>query len=250
MIVIPWAQTSKSRKKSPLLRVITQNDHAHLSAKILGLWRTNGLPDHPRRQNLLRAAREHDNGWREADSAPSLRPGDSRPMDFLSASLEHRIEIWHRGVRRFVDDDPELTLLIIQHALQLHSRFFSAVGWNQAVKTWVDLRSELLNSSPTFEEELAADYRWLHLVDILSLALCSRWHRKFTLGPWRLFVDGDLLEIEPFPLAGATTFSVPCRLIADRSYSSATELATELALARWQDHRVKICPAERPLGPL
>lgn len=42
----------------------TQTDHAFFSGEVLSLWREDGLPQHPRRGDLLFAAREHDNGWR------------------------------------------------------------------------------------------------------------------------------------------------------------------------------------------
>ena len=31
------------------LQVVTQNDHAHFAGELLALWRTDGMPDHPRR---------------------------------------------------------------------------------------------------------------------------------------------------------------------------------------------------------
>ena len=224
------------------LRVITQNDHAHLAARILGLWTTHGLPEHPRRQQLLSAAREHDNGWQEADSAPSRREADGRPVDFLTISTEQRLEIWHRGARRHAEDDPEVALLIVQHALRLHSRHFVDEEWQPALRAWADLRSELLERTSRPAEELAADDRWIDLADALSLALCSGWYRTLELGPWRVHCAGNVLEIEPFPLAGATTLTVPGRTIPDRRFESATELAVALASAHWEQHSVQLRP--------
>src|SRR3954465_10111384 len=61
MIVVP-AESS--------FLLVTQPDHAHLAGEILSLWRAGGLPDNPRRDDLLFAAREHDNGWPAAAPAP------------------------------------------------------------------------------------------------------------------------------------------------------------------------------------
>lgn len=235
----PDAETGSS------LRVITQNDHAHLAARILGLWTTHGLPEHPRRQRLLTAAREHDNGWQEADSAPFHRESDGRPVDFLTISTDQRIEIWHRGALRHAEEAPEVAVLIVQHALQLHSRHFVDEEWQPALRAWADLRTELLEKAPVSREELAADYRWIDLVDALSLALCSGWHRTLELGPWKVHCAGDVLEVDPFPLAGATTLTVPCRTIPNRRFENATELAVALAVARWEDHPVRLRPTSR-----
>src|SRR6187401_2294836 len=79
--------------------VITQPDHARFSAELLSLWRA--LADHPRREELLFAVREHDNGWRETDAAPHWDAEQGRPHDFLSLPRTERIELWQRGTARF-----------------------------------------------------------------------------------------------------------------------------------------------------
>ena len=44
------------------LRLVTQPDHAAFAADLLSLFRLPDLVDHPRRADLLRAVRLHDNG--------------------------------------------------------------------------------------------------------------------------------------------------------------------------------------------
>ena len=63
-------------------RLVTQADHARLAGDILRLVRLPELVEHPRRELLLRAVREHDNGWWEADSAPRLAASGSTALDF------------------------------------------------------------------------------------------------------------------------------------------------------------------------
>ncbi|HEX2162583.1 MAG TPA: DUF3891 family protein, partial [Thermoanaerobaculia bacterium] len=65
-------------------RVVTQPDHARFAGELVALWRAHGVPEHPRRDDLLFAVREHDNGWREEDAAPSWNAAAGRPHDFLS----------------------------------------------------------------------------------------------------------------------------------------------------------------------
>src|SRR3954471_10118548 len=114
MIVHPEAET---------LLLFTQPDHAHFSGELLTLWRSDGLPDHPRRAEILFAGREHDNGWREADAAPRWNaeaPGGGLPHDFISMPRPERIEIWERGTARFAGSHPYAAQLITRHALTLH----------------------------------------------------------------------------------------------------------------------------------
>ena len=56
------------------------------------------------------------------------------------------------------------------------------------------------------------------------------------------------LEIEPFPLAGATTFEIPVRRVADRPYLGEADLAGTLGAARWSRLAVRCRPAP-PAGP-
>ena len=66
----------------PGSRLVTQSDHARLAADLLRLFRVPELVEHPRRELLLRAVAEHDNGWWEADAAPRLDAKRVSALDF------------------------------------------------------------------------------------------------------------------------------------------------------------------------
>ena len=229
------------------LRVVTQNDHAHLAAAILALWHADGLPQHPRRRELLFAAREHDNGWRETDSAPFCDTETGRPHDFLSLPHDERRRIWHRGPARYVEREPWAAVLITRHAQHLHRTYQGDESWRTLFAEWderVDKLCEELSYGP---DEVEADYRWIDLSDTLSLAVCAGWGvvtpmslecRGYRVEPLAGVdkineISVNEIRVEPFPLAGATTFEVACRTIPDRRYRSAVDLGTELASARW-----------------
>ena len=220
------------------LRAITQNDHAHFSAELISLWRHPILVDHPRRSEILFAIREHDNGWREADSAPSCDP-EGRPHDFLSLPETRRQELWQRGVRRFLTEHPWSSALILEHARHLHRHREDAV-YSEILLEWQEMQAALLEDVGLGEEQMRTDYAWLELGDALSLALSSRWHRRIELHGFVADVEGDLLRLDPFPLAGATTFRIPCRWIPDRPYQGDADLAVELAMARWEEATVRV----------
>lgn len=244
MIVVP---------EEDRLLVFTQHDHARLAGEVLALWRSGALPEHPRREELLFAVREHDNGWREADSAPRADPATGRPHDFTTLPREPRIELWLRGAARYAGRRPWAALLITRHALGLHRDHRGEEPWDEELFAPLDeLYGALLEGAGAGEEELEADYRYLDLADALSLAACSRWrepterrgHRFRWLADGRE-VTGEL-ELDPFPLAGATTFRVPCRRLPDRRYRGDADLGGELALARWEEVRIRLIPAASP----
>ena len=230
------------------LLLVTQPDHARFAAQLLSLFRLPELREHPRRQRLLAAVREHDNGWREADAAPRLDPA-GRPFDFRSLPGEHRREIWRRGVERFAQEEPYAALLMARHSWELHHDR-RGTAWKEFLAQLAERRQELLEAAPVDAGEVEADYRWLELADALSLAACCRSRAPLTLAGFDArFVDGDL-EIEPFPLAGATTFQVPARRVANRAYAGEADLAGTLGAARWIRFEVRCRPRRRPLeGP-
>ncbi len=235
------------------LMIVTQNDHAHFASELLSVWRKNGLAEHPRRRELLFAAREHDNGWREIDSAPTYRPKDRRPHDFMSVHRELRWEIWQRGTARFADTEPYATLLIIRHAIHLHRTHESDPDWQEIFTEWQEQEKSLLETTGIDGTTLDADYPWIDLADRLSLAVCNRWTDAFEangiravlrIDPNRDTLADTTLILDPFPLAGATTLRLACRRIPDRPYSGDTDLGTELAIARWQHSAVRVAPPD------
>ncbi len=255
-----------------MLRVITQNDHAHLAAEMLTLWRADQLPANPRRRDLLLAAREHDNGWRETDAAPRFDAATGRPHDFISLPQAERRELWQRGTERFVDAEPYASLLILQHARNLHHSLSEQQGWRPLFARWQELEIQLLDRTGASRERLAGDYRWIELSDLFSLSLCRsrcsslcgsrRGSRRGSRSEsaaaepghriteplaghgYRGHLLGNTLHLDPLPLAGATTFSVPSRLIADRPYRSNIDVAMELATARWGQTSLRLAPCD------
>jgi hypothetical protein len=237
------------------LLLVTQNDHARLAAEIVELWRADGLPGHPRRADLLFAVREHDNGWRETDSAPHCDVERGRPHDFLTLPREERIELWERGVSRYAGERPYAALLITHHARQLHQGRRGQEEWKSFLERLDERERELLEAAGASEEEVGADYCWLDVADQLSLVACNRWREPFERRGIRGRLEGDtaldildvldvpdVLRLDPFPLAGATTFRIPCRAIPDRRYRGDADLGGEMAAARWTERALKVAP--------
>ncbi len=230
----------------PGWQMITQNDHAHFAAGLLGMWFRDGLPDHPYRESLLFAARQHDNGWLEADSAPFC-DDTGRPHDFMSIPRPTRQEIWQRCTSRYSDRDPYGNLLIVQHALHLHRSHLEDPDWQELIDPWIQRKNELMEVTEIEETALQDDYRWIDLTDFLSLVACNLWRDPIERHGYRARLSGPqsrvfMLQLDPFPLAGATTFRIPCRHIPQRTYTGTVDLATTLATATWQEMLVQVAP--------
>jgi hypothetical protein len=222
------------------LRLVTQPDHAAFAADLLSLFRLPELVGHPRRAELLRAVRLHDNGWRELDAAPPVDPASGLPHTFLDLPRPLRLEVWERGAARYVDSDPYTALLATEHALTLFANRADEDGWRELLSRLAETRAALLGRCGLDQDELAADYRFLDLADRLSLVVCNHWSNPFTHQGLTGRLGEEGLELSPFPLAGATTFQVACRWIEPRRFGGDGDLAVTVAAARWGSFPVRV----------
>lgn len=219
----------------------TQTDHASFSGELLSLWRRDDLPSHPRREELLFAVREHDNGWWEADSAPRVSALTSEPYDFLTMPDYLRREIWHRGIVRHRQEHPYASRLIAEHARRLHEHRRQEEDYASFLEKIEQISRELEEEvEGVSAQEIQSDYRFLELTDLLSLAVCNEWMETLDFHGYRFQCEGDTLRITPFPLAGTTTFAVRCRAIPDRPFTGDADLGAELAAARWRRREIRV----------
>src|SRR4029453_3122394 len=227
------------RREAGLL-LVTQPDHAHFAAQLLALRRQEGRADQGGREDILFAVREHDNGWREADAAPRVDPASKRPLDFRDCPMALRQEVWLRAVNRYAENRPYASLLIAEHAIAIH-RDRSGPEWEDFLARLRALQKRIAESAGCQPGALAADYRFLAWADAAALAALGVWPRfEQPLGRGEERA-GDL-HLDPFPLAGATHFEIACRVVPDRDYSDAGDLAGVLAESRWRTVRVGVAP--------
>jgi len=223
------------------LRLITQGDHAHFSAELLSLWKGQNLPDHPWRTEILRATRSHDNGWRELDAAPPLDPGTGHPWDFVDLPGHLRAELWQHGVERMAGE-PVVAALVAMHALAIHSSGSPGVEI-QELRAWLEEHiAELLEDANISRHDLEQSYIFLDWADAASLASCGVWDGRFGKAGLRGRFSAGVLELDPFPLVGATTFHIAYREIPARRYGGEADLGGELGAAKWRQMPVKVAP--------
>lgn len=229
--------------EGPEWLLVTQPDHARFAADLLALWRRDGLPEHPRRDELLLAIREHDNGWREADAAPRVDAATGRPHDLMTLPDGLRREIWDRGSRRLSAERPYAAWLVTRHVAGLARGRAGTPEWDAFLAEIDERLADLAERTGLPAAELEQDYRFLDLGDQLSLAVCNRWPEAVTrVGVTGRYEDGTL-RLEPFPLAGVTGFDLDFRRIPARRYRGDADLAGELAAAAWQRQRIRVTPA-------
>ncbi len=216
-----------------LLTLITQPDHAALSAELMAAWATDGLPARSSRATILLATREHDNGWKEVDDRPGV-DGNGRPFEFTNAPIAVRQPIWPRGIARLASRSPLAAALVAEHALTVYGRYRGDPLWSRFFAEIAVLRDTLLHQIGALDgaerQAFESDYRFVFLGDLLSLVFCNRWRGTFDARGYRFWLDGDALRIWPDPFGGKPIpFGVPARRIANRRYESDEDLRETLA---------------------
>lgn len=220
------------------LLLITQPDHARLAAAIVSAWDEDLLPPGLPRAVLLFAIEQHDNGWREIDTAPRLDAETGRPYDFTTAPADVKQGIWPRGVARLAPDSPLAAALVAEHALRLHAHRRDDPAWQDFFPALEALRTRLLRDCDA-ETGAARDafdrgYEMLRLGDLVSLVFCNRWSGPIAAGGYRITMDGsDRLLVSPDPFrAVCLHFEVTARAVPDRAYGSDGDLRSAFEAAR------------------
>ena len=194
------------------VELITQPDHAQLARTIMDYCVP--LRARPRRGAILHAIAEHDNGWAEEDAAPTVDPATGNVADFITVPLSVRHAVWPRGIARLADD-PWAAALVAQHALTVYDRFRGDSAWRSGV------RSRRIHPAWI----VAADYPFLRLGDLISLAFCTGSTDVQTFGGWTVQLSGARVAVTPDPFGGATIpVAISARTIHPHSFGSDAEL--------------------------
>lgn len=211
------------------LLLITQPDHAHLAGRIME--RCAGLREHPRRALVLRAVAEHDAGWALPDASPILLAGSGEVADFIRAPAAIRQGVWPRAIA-LLDAEPWTAALVAEHALTVYGRFRGDEAWKAFFEELTLLRDPLIERSGLSHRELAEDYPYVRLGDLISLTFCTRSSELSQFGEWRVARDGDRVSVTPGLFDGQEIpFEIEARRLGPRTFASEPALLEAYAQA-------------------
>jgi hypothetical protein len=226
------------RHTAGLLHLITQPDHAALARRVMEHWRS--LDHHPRRASVLLAIGEHDNGWQEPDSAPTIDPATGRVHDFINAPIAVRQDVWPRAVER-LSHDPWAAALVAEHAVTVYGRFRQDAEWDRFFSEMEAMRDRLIATATQSSQQLEEDYPFVRIGDLISLVFCNQWQQE-TYRDWMFRLDGDRVLVTPDLSDGASAKAdgfggadVPIEITAieldDRPFASDAELRNAMQRA-------------------
>jgi hypothetical protein len=183
---------------------------------------SRGFATTERRDSILHAIEEHDNGWREVDASP-LVDEDGRLLDFVSAPAAVRQAIWPRGAKRLAAD-PIAAALVAHHAVIIYARFRGDRAWAGFFGDMERIRDRFLAEADLGAHALARDYFFVRIADLMSLAFCTGLREPQTIEDHVIRLVGDTLIVTPDPFAGATVpIEVPARRLHAAVFASREE---------------------------
>lgn len=196
----------------------------------------------PRRDAILHAIGEHDNGWAEEDAAPIVDPASGAVVDFVNAPLQVRQGVWPRGVARLAGN-PWTAALVAQHAITVYDRLRADAAWTSFFAGMEAARGAMLRASGLPLDELLTDYAFVRLGDLISLTFCGGLTADQRFGAWKIQLSGTRVAVTPDPFGGATIpIEIRAREIGAERFRSDTELRDALSRAKTATLRGDIAP--------
>jgi len=114
------------------LIVVRQTDHMAQVARIAEAWGNARYPAPEHREETIRAAALHDNGWRDWEEQPTLVPETGRPRNLGEVQTPVHAAFYAAGVERAAAIDPYAGLLVSLHATALYT---GVRGWDTSTLT-------------------------------------------------------------------------------------------------------------------
>ena len=234
------------RYASDRILLITQPDHAHLARRIME--HCAPLAERPRRDTILHAIAEHDNGWAEEDDAPRMDPASGQILDFINAPAAVRQDVWPRGVTRLAGE-PLAAALVAQHALVIYDRHRSDGEWTPFFTEIERLRNAMLEAAGQPLADLMSDYVFVRLADLISLVFCMGSTDDVRIDRWTVRPSGTRVTVTPDAFAGAEIpVEIVAREIPRRSFRSDAELREAVRRAGTVTLRGTVSASTTPRG--
>jgi hypothetical protein len=217
------------RRADDKVQLITQPDHAHLARTIME--RCVELAARPRRAAILHAVGEHDRAWAAYDAAPTVNPATGYVADFVGVPLGVRQGVWPRTIEQLADD-PWAAALVAHHAATVYGRFRPLAEWASFFAEMEATRDALLAASGLTLDDLQADYPFLRLGDLISLAFCTGSTDEQRYAQWTLQPSATRIGVTPDPFGGSVVaLEIQARELPFQPFRSDAELRAALSAA-------------------
>lgn len=242
--------------------VITQRDHALLAGELADAW-GNELAWRPEPwEDLVTAARRHDDGWVDWDENPTLNDY-GLPHDFITLATPERVIVYRRGVEIVGNETPHAQLLVSMHLVGLFlgrlqpeapKLIDSLSGEDRKLVDKFIAEQDVWGKEPPDgmkAQDLLAQYRLLQVFDLMSLVLCltpAGGSAGNTLGfvpltapgtnvvTMEMKLDEGRVTLDPYPLASEKVeVAISGRVLSSEPFDDLENYRRALANARTEE---------------
>ncbi|MCE2503634.1 MAG: DUF3891 family protein [Chlorobi bacterium] len=220
---------------------IKQEDHAAFAAFLLERWSDHGFKHDERREAIIRATSEHDNGWGEFDAAPRIDNKTRLPVNFKRVTPEETNEIWMRGSQRFVKEEPYVAMLITHHAYALHESAHKRSGiWNDFFVTLARQRAFLRDALGLTHNDIEHSYSFLRMADWFSLKYCSEpklgANRPDQYAGYKVMRDDNTFRFRPYPFIDHNIgYELPVYVLDRNGYKSREDVQKDFQVPEMRE---------------
>ncbi len=254
------------RQDGDRLILILQTDHAAISGWLAEHWGNDAFDRPDPFDSVVYAAARHDDGWIPWEKAPKVDPETRLPYQFTDLPIDEHWGFYSTGLAELAEQDPYAALLSSMHLAGLYRMKLAAgTEWRtndprrnpreigQACVRKLETQQQQLRDAlgrsgdpagPPDDDRLRVNLRWLQLVDLLSLNLCTAPVKDATFGPVPRNYRGDeaklafrcldpqTLAVAPYPFSeDPLRISVDGRSIPNEPYDGDQSLQEALARA-------------------
>ncbi len=227
--------------------LVTQRSHALLSFRIMSFWGNGKFSKIIPEDEVMTAVREHDCGWRAADSSVDFNPRNGFPRSFTEMRTEEQFGIWSDCFESHAESHPYASVLIALHFSRFNEKNIArnpddaaALSLREKIAAFV---SEKLGISPgdgdlngRIPPDVMTNLRLLQVGDVMSLALCHGW-RSLAVDDVPVNYSGDAVgmalesedglnySVRPNPFSeNFLSFEVPGAGLGKKSFGGRLEL--------------------------
>jgi len=227
-----------------------QPEHARLSAILASGWKFPGAKPH---EEVVKAIMSHDDGWKEHDAAPQIKPNGD-PRDFMEMKLADSTDIFMKSIEARIDSGQLYgAALVCGHFLALamnadlaRASTADAIAAGRFIARQRQQLTALKALAAENETTAAAlenfdtDLRFLQVCDYISLKLCGDFTGEETITNVPYLEKGDSLKISrtsnslalslsPLPFKKNLRDHLTSWIVPNMPYESTEELQAAMA---------------------
>ena len=148
-----------------------------------------------------------------------MDPVTDAVVDFVHASLSTR-QGGAPGAMARLTRVAWAAALVAQHGLTVYQRFRCDPEWQAFFAALERARQDLLDVTGRGDEQLAGDYAFVRLGDLISLTFCTGWPTEERFAEWSVVCTGTQVRVEPATDRTRIPMEVKATRLAKARYGS------------------------------